>query len=245
MCWSVEASAGMVLVGGVATAATFRRGERTAIWATIAYFTAMEALQVAGYLVIDECGTTSNKSVTLLSYLHIVFQPFFINWFALQLVPQPIQVKIRRWVFALCAASSAVMLLQIVPLPAFGDCVPGTPLCGPAYCTVSGNWHIAWDVPYNGLLAPVDTLLRADIGFPTYMIAAFGLPLLYGAWRFVLVHALAGPILAHMLTDNPNEIPAVWCLFSIAILLIGVSPLVRRSVQTDTWWGRSVQPSQG
>ena len=112
----------------------------------MAYFTAMEALQVAGYLVIDECGTTSNRTVTALSYLHIAFQPFFINWFAMQLIPQPVRVRMRRWVFGICALSSAVMLLQIAPLPGVGPCVPGSPLCGAAYCTVSGTWHIAWNI---------------------------------------------------------------------------------------------------
>ena len=209
------------------------------------YFTAMEALQVAGYLVIDQCGTSSNRAVTVLSYLHIVFQPLFINWFAMQLVPPTVRARIRYWVFGLCAVSSAVMLAQIVPLAALGTCTPGSPLCGPAFCTVSGNWHIGWEVPYNALMVPVDKALGAVSGFPSYMITAFALPLLYGAWRFVLMHALAGPVLAHMLTDNPNEMPAVWCLLSIALLLLGISPMVRRRVETDTWWGRAVPAAQG
>ncbi|MEE4188133.1 MAG: DUF5765 domain-containing protein [Roseobacter sp.] len=240
MCWSPEASAGLVVAGGVATVVIYRRGEPAAIWATMAYFTAMEALQVAGYAVVDACSSGTNKSVTLLSYLHIVFQPFFINWFAMELVPAPVKDRARRWVYALCGVSSAVMLLQILPLPALGHCTAGSPLCGATYCTVSGNWHIAWDVPYNGLMAPFDALLGMNVGFPTYMLAAFVLPLAYGAWRFVLIHALAGPVLAHALTDNPNEMPAVWCLLSIAILLISLSPLCRRSATVQTWWGRPV-----
>ena len=62
MCWSMEASAGLVMAGAVATTATYRRGESAAIWGTMAYFTAMETLQVAGYLVIDDCGTPSNRN---------------------------------------------------------------------------------------------------------------------------------------------------------------------------------------
>ncbi len=227
-------------MGSVATAVTYRRGEPAAIWVTMAYFTAMEALQVAGYAVVDECESTTNKSVTLLSYLHIVFQPFFINWFAMELVPEPIKNKARKWVFGLCALSAAFMLMQILPWPVLGQCAAGAPLCGDAYCTVSGNWHIAWDVPYNGLMTSIDAALGTNAGFPTYMIAAFALPLAYGAWRFVLVHIIAGPVLANALTDNPNEMPAVWCLLSIAILLVGLSPLVRRSVSARTWWGRPV-----
>ena len=245
MCWSPEASAGLVVAGAGAALVTFRRGEPVAIWATIVYFTAMEALQVGGYAVIDECGSPANRSVTLLSFLHIVFQPFFINLFALELVPTPVKVKARRWIFGLCAASSAVMLLQLAPVPAFGNCAVGTPLCGKAFCTVSGSWHIAWQVPYNGLLVPLESWIGIKAGFPTYILAAFLLPLVYGAWRFVIVHAFAGPVLASMLTDNPNEMPAVWCLLSIAILCIGLSPLIRRSVETQNWWGYSMEHTKG
>ena len=235
MCWSMEASAGLVVAGAVATTVSYRRGDSAAIWGTMAYFTAMEALQVAGYLVIDDCGAVSNKSVTFLSYLHIAFQPFLINWFAMELVPGPVKDKVRSWVFVLCSVSAAVMLVQILPLPVLGQCSPGSPLCGASYCTVSGNWHIAWEIPYNAFMVPFDDAIGTEIGFPTYMLAAFALPLIYGAWRFVLVHALAGPILASMLTDNPNEMPAVWCLLSIGFLILVVKTPLRNTLHVQTW----------
>ncbi|MCV3271484.1 DUF5765 domain-containing protein [Roseobacter sinensis] len=237
MCWSLEASAAMVVAGAAATGVAHRQGQPTAIWATLGYFTVMEALQVAGYMVVDRCGTAQNQAVTLLSYLHIVFQPLFINAFAMELVPAPVKQRVRVWVFGLCALSSAVMLAQIIPWPALGACIPGTPLCGQSYCTASGNWHIAWHIPYNGLMVPVDGMVGSQSGFPSYMATVFLLPLLYGAWRFVLLHAAAGPALAWALTSNPNEMPAVWCLFSIAILCISLSPLVRRSMTSRSWWG--------
>ena len=43
------------------------------------YFTVMEGLQVWGYTVVDSCGTPQNQAVTLLSYLHIAFQPMVFN----------------------------------------------------------------------------------------------------------------------------------------------------------------------
>jgi len=236
MCWSATASLAMVGLGGVATIVTLRRGEPKAIWLTIGYFTAMEALQAAGYAVVDQCGSSSNQSITLLSYLHIVFQPFFINAFAMELVPAPVKARLRRTVFALCGLSAAVMLLQLVPSPWAGLCRPGDVLCGPALCLTSGDWHIAWDIPYNGLMLPLENLIGIHAGFPTYMLTAFLLPLAYGAWRFVVFHAVAGPILASFLTTNPNEMPAIWCLFSIGLLLIAISPLIRRKFETTTWW---------
>lgn len=232
MCWNAEVSIVMVAVGTAATAISYRRKDPMAFWLTLGFFTVMEALQVAGYAVLDQCGTPANKSVTMLSYLHIAVQPMFINAFALELVPRANKQKARNLVFGLCTVSTAVMLLQIMPIAQFGSCLPGSALCADRLCTVSGDWHIAWDVPYNGLTVPFERALGIYAGFPTYMIAVFLLPLTYGAWRFVVMHAVIGPILAAAMTTNPNEMPAIWCLFSIAILLIALSPAVRRQVST-------------
>ncbi|WP_227269516.1 DUF5765 domain-containing protein [Roseobacter weihaiensis] len=237
MCWSIEASAAFVIAGAAATGFAWSKEQPAGIWLTLGYFTVMEALQVAGYRVLDQCGTPENRAVTLLSYLHIVFQPLFINAFAMELVPAPVRRRVRVWVFGLCALSSAVMLAQLLPWPSLGRCALGTPLCARDLCTVSGAWHIAWNIPYNGLLTPLDQLLGLNSGFPTYMVSAFVLPLFYGAWRFVLVHVLLGPTLAWSLTSNPNEMPAVWCLFSVAILCISLSPAVRQRMSSRTWWG--------
>ena len=236
MCWSATASISMVGIGVVVTAVAASRGQPRAIWLTLGYFTVMEALQATGYAVVDQCGTASNQAITLLSYLHIVFQPFFINAFAMELVPGSVKARLRRGVYLCCAASSAVMLAQLYPFEWAGSCRPGAALCGDRLCLASGEWHIAWNIPYNGLLRPLEDALGIQSSFPTYFLAAFVMPLAYGAWRLVIFHALAGPILANALTANPNEAPAVWCLFSIGILLIGLSPLIRRRFETTAWW---------
>lgn len=151
-----------------------------------------------------------------------------INAFAMALLPRPPARAVQAAVYGLCALAAVVMLLQLHPFAWAGQCIPGAILCGERLCTVSGAWHIAWEVPYNGLLAGVDRTTGLHWGFHSYMLAVFFLPLVYGAWRFVLFNALAGPILAGQLTSNPTEVPAVWCLFSIAIVLIALSPAVRR-----------------
>lgn len=228
----------MVAAGAAMTVVTLRRGDPVAIPATFGYFTAMEALQGAGYLVIDACGTPANQVITYLSLLHIVFQPFFINAFAMELAPRRPGLAGRAAVFTVCGLSSAVMLLQLYPFDWAGSCRPGSALCGPALCTLSGDWHIAWSAPYNGLTLPLEDMLGVWLGFPSYTIAAFMLPLLYGAWRFVIFHALAGPFLAGLLTTNPNEMPAIWCLFSIGLLAAGLSPWVRARLSAPGGWGR-------
>ncbi|MCC5987422.1 MAG: hypothetical protein JJT95_07055 [Pararhodobacter sp.] len=242
MCFSLGVSAAMVGLGGAATAVTLQRRETPVIPLTLGYFTLMEALQVAGYMVIDQCTSPANQTVTLLSVLHIVFQPFFINAFAMALVPRLVPGWMKFFVFSLCAASAVLMILQLYPFAWAGQCAPGSNLCGEQLCTVSGDWHQAWDVPYNGLMVPLESAIGTSWGFPSYIVVAFLLPLIYGAWRLVVFHALAGPILAGLLTSNPNEVPAIWCLFSIGIILIALSPWIRRRFEGPRKSGAEAGP---
>jgi hypothetical protein len=234
MCWGLSASVAMVGAGSVAAAVTVRRGQPAAIPVTIAYFTLMEALQAAGYLVVDQCANAVNQTIAILSVIHIIFQPFFINAFAMELVPDAVRTRARVAVLAVCGASAAVMLLQLYPFDWAGACRPGSTLCGPMLCTVSGDWHIGWEVPFNGLMVPIEKILGIEAAFPTYAIAAFLLPLCYGAWRFAVFHALLGPVLAERLTNDPREMPAIWCLFSVGIVIVSLSPWLWRRLERRT-----------
>ncbi len=242
MCWSEAASISMVGIGAVATGVSISKGHPKGIWITLGYFTLMEALQVGGYAVINQCDSTANKGFTLLSYLHIAFQPFFINLFFMELIPAEVKMRIWKWIYGICAASAALMIAQLIPIEAAGKCIIGDALCGLEFCTVDGEWHQAWDIPYNGMLNGfvgwLEGILHIRMSFPSYLIAGFIVPIFYGAWRVVVFHALAGPILAGMLTSDPNEGAAIWCLFSIAIILIALFPPVRRFfiVQSSLFW---------
>jgi hypothetical protein len=234
MCWSMGASVAMVGAGAVATGISLRRGDMPAIPAAFAYFTVMEGLQVAGYAELDRCGAPANQVVALLSYLHIAFQPLFINAFAMAILQGGVARPVRAGVFIASGLSALVMLLQLYPFAWAGACAPGATLCAERLCVVSGEWHIAWEVPWNGLVPHLSFGPFATT-FPTYALTVFLLPALYGAWRFALYHLLAGPGLASLLTSNPNEMPAIWCLFSIGLLTIGLLPVLRRRVGGSPW----------
>ena len=83
-------------------------------------------------------------------------------------------------------------------------------------------------------MAPFERLVGFHAAFPTYALAIFVLPLFYGAWRFVIFHAIFGPVLVSLLTDDPNEMPAVWCLFSVAIVVASLSPWLWRKLEWRT-----------
>ena len=141
MCWGFSASVAMVGAGTVAAAVTAKQGRPAAIPITIVYFSLMEALQAAGYLVVDQCTSALNQTIAILSVIHIIFQPFFINAFAMELVPESVRASARVAVYSACAASAVVMLLQLYPFDWAGTCRSGSckplPRCTRISCTVA------------------------------------------------------------------------------------------------------------
>ena len=237
MCWSGEASTVIATIGLGSTAYFAYRGEDKRLWITLGYFSLMEALQAYTYGVIDNCSVPSNQVATLLGYLHIAFQPFFINMISLYFIPNEVSKKIEPLVYTACFIATIIMLIQLYPFAWAGECDPLRPLCGTQMCSISGNWHIAWDVPANGIGNYwVNTgISLLSHGYIAYVVTSFLVPILYGSWRLTLYHYILGPLLASMTTDNINEWPAVWCLFSIGLLLIVVKTPIRRILFVRKW----------
>ncbi len=231
MCWSGEASAVLAVVGIASTAYAAHKKEPPELWIPLAFFTLMEVLQAFTYSVINQCGLPSNEVATLLGYLHIAFQPFFINYMGMYFIPRHIREKIQVYVYTLCFAAAILMIIRVYPFSWAPLCEPGTILCGANLCSVYGTWHIAWNIPLNNIFGNA----------PIYALVALVLPILYGSWRAGLYNMAVGPVAAYLLTSNPNEQPAIWCLLSIGLLLLVMKTRIRDKlhVQRWFWWPKS------
>lgn len=205
----------MAGAGAATTFATARRGDPVAVPVAFGYFTAMEALQGAGDRVLYACGTPANEVVTFLSILHIVVEPFFIDAFEVEFVARRLGPSKRAAVISACGVASVTMLLGLYPFAWAAACEPGSVICVSMHCTTAGDWHVAWSAPLNDLFTWQMPFLGTHMGWTGYHVTAFGLPLLNGASRYVVFPAGAGPVLGTSLTTNPNEMLAIWCLFSI------------------------------
>jgi hypothetical protein len=211
MCWSFGASVIFTILGFIGSYILYRSKKYRSLWIVLFYFTIMELLQAATYPFIDGCSLPQNKILTLLGYFHIAFQPFFINKACMFFIPKHAQKAISRWVYSICFIGALVMLFKLIPFTFAGLCTQGIDiLCGPNLCAATGSWHLAWFIPFNG----VPNLLWLG-----YIAPVFGLPLLYGAWRPTIYH-MAWAAFAWSLSSSPNERPAVWCLFSISLLMM-------------------------
>src|SRR5882672_3026731 len=115
MCWSGEASAVLATAGLGTTAYAAYRKEPAAIWMPLGYFSLMELLQAFTYSVIDQCDNPSNQIATLLGYLHIAFQPFFINAVSLHFIDQRAAKKIAPFAYSICFIATIMMLIKLYP----------------------------------------------------------------------------------------------------------------------------------
>jgi hypothetical protein len=157
---------------------------------------------------------------------------------AMYFIPATVRQKIQGWVYGVCFVSAIFMLLQLYPFEWAGRCILGYFLCSDRLCSASGNWHIAWELPVNGLtnaIAAHPFWGYIFTGYPTYKIAVFFMPLLYGSWRLTTYHFLIGPSLSMALTTNMNEVAAIWCLLSIGILVIVIKTPIRRLMHVPYW----------
>jgi len=224
MCWSAGASIAATAVGaGATTYATKKKVPKARILA-LAYFTLMEFLQALSYIWIGQCDVSGNQLLTYFSITHIAFQAPFINAFMLSFAPPRVR---KKWFVPAMALSliPTIMILTKLIVPLIWDapkelmCRAGVDaLCGTKACSYMGGWHLAWRLPMLGF----------DPTNYSYFVTVFILPLFYGGWRISLFHFIFGPLLAISLTTNRDEAPAIWCLFSIAILsAIFFGPLKR------------------
>ena len=227
MCWSFSASAIFALIGLVVAGYLAYKKESKLIWIPLAYFGLMEALQAITYLYIGDCVAPMNQLLTLLSYLHISFQPIFINALMLYFIPERFRKKIIGWVFGISFLATIIMLIHLYPFSWAGSCAIGTGLCGETLCSTKGAWHLAWNIPFNGI---------GGLLLWGYFIPVFVFPLIYGSWKLSLYNFIIGPIIAYLSTNNPNEWPAIWCLMSIGIILILLIPWIRRKFHVRKWY---------
>ncbi len=209
MCWSGEASFTLAACGFTGAAIAVYRKEPVYRWLPLVYFSGMETLQGFTYSWIGMCGNNYNYWLTVLSYLHICFQPFFANMFNLSFLSTD-QRKKAWWIWIVNSVASLIMLMMFLN-PSFPEyCTSANQsLCGPITCSYHGNWHIAWMLELSNL----------DPHFISYWIAVFIFPLFFGGKKFVVYHLLLGPVLSALLTNDKNEQPAIWCLLSIGFLM--------------------------
>lgn len=260
MCWSGQASASLALLGYTGAYFEYRKmrkhqegwGDKHGLRAiTTVYFSLMETLQAVNYTVLDTPGFLSSL-FSLLGYLHICFQPFFISFIALSFIPKKRRDYWMKYVLFFSTVSALALLSRLLvntPLPGCFSrgCTPVITMdsilnlkvlfmktigcSNTSFLSYHGDWHIAW----QWVLNDCSVLIAA------YFFTVFILPLFYGVYLAVISYTLFGPIAAILLSNNPDEFGAIWCLIAIGLVSSVKIPAWERFVSVkhvswkDTW----------
>lgn len=200
------------------------------------YFGFIEFLQVAQYMVVEQCDNPANQIMTYIAYIHIAFQPLVVNnyFWADYKVRCP---DLTRFILRMCTLGGVMMLMRLpgMPLGWLGDrvheIIPDLPpssmagkacgylesSCAPTLCSIKGGGmgHVSWGVP----LLPATYFIPG--GFIHFFL--FFVPTLLagaGVRRKLMVGTLIiGPLLSMWMTKGdaktyPLEWPTIWCFFA-------------------------------
>jgi hypothetical protein len=213
MCFTQEISGGFAVL--MWSSALLWRTGPTPARVCMAYFAAMETLQAFQYSVINQCDNQMNQFLTLLGFLHLAFQPFFVNLF-LGSYMNKAQKKYLPLILSLCVMGGVMLTNRF--FKSWGDiaCRDNIePLCGPKLCTFRGDVHLAWQIPMQAsdqdYFTPGFTLHFVLFYLPTFALGMYG---------FTLFLLISGPFLGRVMTNHQDEIPAIWCFFSIFQLFL-------------------------
>ena len=209
MCFSENISLAIGLFGILSSLYFFNKNLYASIG--IGYFSLMEILQFFQYKVINDCNNNINKLLTNIGYIHICFQPLFVNIWLFAFTKNPNFIFLYLSFFAGLLLATRLFYVSDDEL-----CdAKNEPLCGEKTCAISGEKHIAWNIR---LRAPGKYWFTPSIGLHFFMWVIPAIVIFQLKPLIALI--LTGPYLGILLTNNKNEQPAVWCYTSIAQMFI-------------------------
>lgn len=240
MCFNIYWSGSWASVGLLATIYVHTTTSNTRLAAGVFFFFLMEFLQVVQYLFISPdlsspvCDTLVNQVLTVLGWLHICMQPYFLHLMNEAMLPKKLITpeKFRfisglyEVVKKLCVLGGLLLFARF-PMSyiagwntlqgASTEWLRGNQLC--TYKTLAMH-HLGWSIPladptYNIMGIGLHCFLMFA---PLVAMSPWNTPkLLYKSMAFQgAVLYFTGPFFASLITDNLQEQASVWCLFSIA-----------------------------
>jgi len=218
MCFDQKSSAFFAVVGLSLSIGFYIWLKNLKFSIGVFYFFGMELLQAIQYSFIDQCDNPINKFLTLVGYLHICFQPFFMHLMSSSCTVNRDKLLQFRVVYKLTFAWGLCMILRFLLAPysiyGYSDSCNTEWVRGESLCTYKGNVHLAWSVPlYDDIyISP-----NLNVHFMLMIVPYFLID-----WKLIfsgIILTLTGPVLSMLLTDNVQEQPSIWCFFSIAQII--------------------------
>jgi hypothetical protein len=223
MCFTYEISVCLSLYG--CAISYYLYFHNSMLFYSIGYFTLMEILQTAQYWVVaddinsPQCNYFWNKLLTTIGFVHICYQPYFINLLYEIKYGNSITIPYYTIVKRLCLVGGTMLLSRHFNRLAFDESYSNYLdtewLNGDKLCTYKSQVHFAWSIPLADVSYYVPSI---NMHFFLFFIP---LTVMYENKRWAYTSAIVfitGPVFASYMTSNLQEQASIWCLVSIIIL---------------------------
>jgi hypothetical protein len=196
----------------------------------IAFLVLMELIQALSFPVLNDCNHWWNKAMTIAGYVHICFQPAVLTYgtyLEYSYLKQPNIANRFKFVATMSTFGALFMLWRFLSeyngftKSVLSECpVPETEWVrdtkGPL-CTWMGKHHLGWSIPLADVSYMMPGMFIHFFNMHAPLLCSWDDPKLVVKGILVL---LTGPILPSLITDKLGEQPAIWCLYSVAFVVV-------------------------
>ena len=217
MCFTKEMSLGLFLVGCGTSLYLKSKNENINLYIPIIYFSIMELLQYIGYITLENKNKKFNKIIAVLIYVHIGFQPYFVNMWFSNFIPSSSKIYIPL-ILKLCIVFGLFWISRLF----FWD-------TSYKYLCDSNN-EPACGKKTEVLKGPIHLLYKAKIRASNYLTHSvfmhfflWFVPVIFiGIDKFIYSITLLSGIFSWFLASNIHETASIWSLWVIPVLLISL-----------------------
>lgn len=189
------------------------------ILVTVVFLAIKEWLQLMLYGQLEKEGASTNRALTVLSWIHISFQPLVVNLFISAFSKKPQLYDVPLMLCLIFAVANMVRLkdLGVVSEAAMCSEERAMNVCRPQTLSEPGKLHLA----YGMALISADVYSFVPTMF-TYYLLMFGPAYIIGDWQIASIHAVVAGASALAAPGNAGEAGAMWCLNSFWIGILAV-----------------------
>jgi hypothetical protein len=170
-----------------------------------------ELLQLVLYYNID-CSPI-NKWLTVVSWVHISFQPFFVLLFISAFSKRPKQYNVPLALALIYGIFNSMRIKELRPGGVEFKCSvteKDKSLCRPQTCSHQGRYHVAYGFELASADAQKGILYVPS--FFSYALLCFGAPYVIGDWQIATINALVAFLSFRFAYWDSGEGAAMWCL---------------------------------
>jgi hypothetical protein len=202
------------------------------ILAMLIFLASKELIQFLLYTTgLRKCNTIWNKFLTSASWVHICFQPFFVNLFFSALSRNKVMYRIPLFLSLIYALFNLPVLREIGGNSKHRCQTDySSNLCRAQTCSINGKYHLA----YGFNLKSADNSGSTPNNF-TYNLLSFAPAYIIGDWFLATIHLLVA-FLSYRFITNVGEGSAIWCVNSFWIGLIGMYSVVQKAHKKSTFF---------